>query len=348
MTESQFRTAFRGYDPADVDPVMTRLRKSVAESNEEVGRVNVALADARSELESLRARHAETEQRVAALTEQLDTAGRPSYAELGATVGKILTLAEEEAAGLKGAATAEAERVTSEARAAADDLASQARRDADELGSSSKAEAARILEDAKRKADDIIDHADRESSARREEAEAVYEHARQRATEAAADFEQTLAGRRGEATRDFEALLATHQAQLAESTARRDAAEAEATQLLEDAQRKSRALLDAAQAEATGLVSSARATADRVRSDSERELAAAAQRRDSITAQLSNVRQMLATLGQGHVQPDPVNVASPAPLDQTSDGGDPAEDDAEDHAQDDAEEPTPKVPSPSA
>jgi hypothetical protein len=33
-----------------------------------------------------------------------------------------------------------------------------------------------------------------------------------------------------------------------------------------------------------------------VRADSERELAAAAQRRDSINSQLANVRQMLATL----------------------------------------------------
>ena len=44
------------------------------------------------------------------------------------------------------------------------------------------------------------------------------------------------------------------------------------------------------------LVSEARATAERIRTESERELAAATQRRDSINAQLSNVRQMLATL----------------------------------------------------
>ena len=44
------------------------------------------------------------------------------------------------------------------------------------------------------------------------------------------------------------------------------------------------------------MVSRGQATADRVRAESERELAAAAQRRDSINAQLANVRQMLATL----------------------------------------------------
>ena len=59
---------------------------------------------------------------------------------------------------------------------------------------------------------------------------------------------------------------------------------------------RSRGLLADAEERATTMVAEARATADRVRAESERELAAAAQRRDSINAQLSNVRQMLATL----------------------------------------------------
>ena len=43
----------------------------------------------------------------------------------------------------------------------------------------------------------------------------------------------------------------------------------------------------------------------RVRADSERELAAATQRRDSINAQLANVRQMLATLTGAPAVADP-------------------------------------------
>ena len=43
-------------------------------------------------------------------------------------------------------------------------------------------------------------------------------------------------------------------------------------------------------------MSDTKLTASRVRAASERELAAASQRRDSINAQLANVRQMLATL----------------------------------------------------
>jgi len=58
-------------------------------------------------------------------------------------------------------------------------------------------------------------------------------------------------------------------------------------------------VLDAARSEAAALVASAKEQAERVRRDSERELSAATARRDSITAQLTNVRQMLATLGGG-------------------------------------------------
>ena len=77
-------------------------------------------------------------------------------------------------------------------------------------------------------------------------------------------------------------------------------------------------LADAEERSAT-MVADARATADRVRAESERELAAASQRRDSINAQLSNVRQMLATLtgtgvpGVGMAQPDAPQDAEPEP-----------------------------------
>ena len=49
-------------------------------------------------------------------------------------------------------------------------------------------------------------------------------------------------------------------------------------------------------AQADEIVPQAEARAARIRAESERELAAATQRRDSINAQLTNVRQMLATL----------------------------------------------------
>ena len=63
--------------------------------------------------------------------------------------------------------------------------------------------------------------------------------------------------------------------------------------------RENRRLVEEAEQQAASIVGDARAQAARIRADSERELAAASQRRDSINAQLANVRQMLATLTGG-------------------------------------------------
>ena len=124
----------------------------------------------------------------------------------------------------------------------------------------------------------------------------------------------------------------------------RAAAEERIARMLADAEERS-----------TTMVSEARSSADRVRAESERELAAAAQRRDSINAQLSNVRQMLATL-TGTV-PGVVGLSdAPAPS-ATAPHGDPVADaareesdapeaadgvDAQDDTQDDTPDDTPE------
>ncbi len=63
--------------------------------------------------------------------------------------------------------------------------------------------------------------------------------------------------------------------------------------------RENRRLVEDAEKQAASIVGDARAQAARIRADSDRELSAATQRRDSINAQLTNVRQMLATLTGG-------------------------------------------------
>ena len=63
-----------------------------------------------------------------------------------------------------------------------------------------------------------------------------------------------------------------------------------------DVTRESNRLLAEAQEQAEALVADAKGTAARVRADSDRELAAASQRRDAINQQLANVRQMLSAL----------------------------------------------------
>jgi cell division septum initiation protein DivIVA len=99
-------------------------------------------------------------------------------------------------------------------------------------------------------------------------------------------------------------------------------------------------VLDAARAEAAAVVGSAKEHAERIRRDSERELAAATARRDSITAQLSNVRNMLGTLGGGAAVGLPAEEehsleTTAAPADEAS--AVEAEEHAEVEAHDDAE-----------
>ena len=69
------------------------------------------------------------------------------------------------------------------------------------------------------------------------------------------------------------------------------------------------------QRRADDIIAEAKAQAERIRGESERELSAATQRRDSINSQLTNVRQMLATL-TGASLPDPLGDDARRPADQ--------------------------------
>ena len=81
-----------------------------------------------------------------------------------------------------------------------------------------------------------------------------------------------------------------------------------------DAERRARSTIETAQRQADDIIADARSKTDRIRSEAERELAALTHRRDSINAQLHNVREMLATLTGGAV-----NVNALAALDQAED-----------------------------
>jgi cell division septum initiation protein DivIVA len=94
-----------------------------------------------------------------------------------------------------------------------------------------------------------------------------------------------------------------HQSRLAEMESHIDLTRTSAEKMNDESVRESRRLVEEAEKQAASIVGEARAQAARVRADSDRELAAATQRRDSINAQLSNVRQMLATLTGGAMVP---------------------------------------------
>jgi hypothetical protein len=112
----------------------------------------------------------------------------------------------------------------------------------------------------------------------------------------AAEFEVSLANRRDHAERDLAARQEAAERNLRQTTEQADQQRAEAQKLRDQAERRFRQLLDTAQRQAEDTVAEARAKADQARREAGRELAALTHRRDSINAQLSNVREMLATL----------------------------------------------------
>jgi cell division septum initiation protein DivIVA len=285
MTETAptFRTTMRGYDPAAVDYRIAELTAALNAAHQEANE----MAERVSQLTAL----AEDSQLYAEQERQEVT-----FADFGDRVGQILILAEEEAAQIRAAAAAEVDEKLDEIESSTVKLRLDADRYASETRAAAEREAGRIVEEARRTADQLLDDADRQATARGEEAEALYERQRAQAARAAADFEQTLAGRRDKAEHVFQERTALAERQLAIAEEQVAQLRAETEQSTSEAARKAERLTAESKAAAEQIVAEAISRADRIRSESERELLAATQRRDSINAQLANVRHMLATL----------------------------------------------------
>jgi DivIVA domain-containing protein len=274
--QNTFKTVMRGYDPAEVDRRLDELTAAVTSLTQQ----RDGLATRVQELHDAAS----------------DAAEPPGFDHLGARVGQILALADEEATELRERARAEAEVYTTEVHASSAQSREEADQYATRIRSQAEATASRIEEEARKAADDHRDSAERDASVRIQEAEAVYEEQRARAAKAAADFETTLAGRRKAAEDEFTQKMAEWQARLDEANELAERTRTDADHSRAEAAREAGRLVEEARQEAARIVGDAKATAERVRADSERELTAASQRRDSINAQLGNVRQMLATL----------------------------------------------------
>ena len=290
-TSSQFRVVLRGYEPGQVDRRLEELSTAVHEAARQRDDLYLRV----QVLEDEKARLGET------------VAQEPAtFEHLGARVAQILALAEEEAADMRRVAADEVAKKHAEFAEQIGQIKGEADRYAAGTRSDAETEAARIVEDARRLADERIDGADRDAAARIQEAEAIYEEQRARSAKVAADFETTLASRRKAAEAEFAQQLGEANARLEEASQLVEQARSDATTLQGDASREARRLLDDAGLQAATIVNDAKALAARVRADSDRELVAATQRRDSINAQLANVRQMLATLtGTAPIALDP-------------------------------------------
>lgn len=281
--QPSFRIVRRGYEPTDVNRHVADLLKESGQHQQHIAELTAKVR----ELEASRA----------LVQEQAGDPG--SFADLGKRVGDILTLADDEAADIRSRAQGEADALVDDARTAADRMRMEAQEYAAARRAESEEEAETLVAAAHRRSDELADEAEREASARRAEANAVYEAQQAEAARAAADFETTLATRRDAAESEFAGQFETAKAQLVEAQAHLDRTRGDAQRIRAEAETGARRLLEDAQKEAEAQVAQARTHADRIREESDRELAAATQRRDSINAQLGNVRQMLATLTGG-------------------------------------------------
>ncbi len=295
MSDSpRFRTVMRGYEPTQVDQRLAEQEQALHALRAELEQHRAGAGDQQASCSSSCARSATRPGPRSARSRAEPQA--PTFEDLGSRIAQILGLARDEAEEMRGSATEEVSvlRLDAETQAAA--VREEADRYATDTRSAADVQAARMIENVQRQVDELLDGADREASARREEAEALYEQQRAAAAAAAADFETTLAERRQRAEADFTAQSTSSDAQLRDAQDRTESARAEAERVSVEAQRDADQLLADARQQADDLIASAKGRADRVRLDSERELAAATARRDSINAQLANVRQMLATL----------------------------------------------------
>jgi len=297
MSTPHFPTIFRGYDPAEVDRHLASIEHVVDSARQEVAEVTVELTKLTQENAELAKGLAQQKALVAELEAREAQPSSPSFAHLGERIGSMLSLADEEAASIRSSAIADAEEHRRLVEESATSVRTEADRYADEVRQRADVEASEIVARAKQESSILLDDAGREASARREEAEAYFENQRARAAAAAADFESTLKERRDRAAQEFTLAEGTHELRLQELQDRADVLARETEEQRAASTAEAVSILDQAKAEASAVVTTAKEQADRIKRDSERELAAATARRDSITAQLSNVRNMLATLG---------------------------------------------------
>jgi cell division septum initiation protein DivIVA len=304
-----FRVVLRGYETAEVDQRIDELTDQTTAAEQRI-----------MELTG-RIRELEAAQAFAAEQAEAEQAKPPSFGDFGARVGQILSLAEEEAAEIRTSAKSDFEDRQREAEQAAERVRTEADEYADQRRNEAETQAKKVIGDAHRQADTLREETERDAAARVAEAQAVYEGQRAKAAQAAADFETTLAERRDRVEQEFTAQFEATRAQLEEAQAHLEQIRGESQRIRGEAELSARRLVEDAQQQAADIVEQARAHADRIRAESERELAAATQRRDSINAQLTNVRQMLATLSNvapvGLIPVDPDD--EPGPMVQAED-----------------------------
>jgi len=265
--ESQFRTVLRGFDPEQVKSAMDEMHTSVVTARRLAADRTIELTRMQDHLNQVQRRLDEATARIAELEKQSPQSA-PSAGDVGARIGSILALANEEAEELRAAGRDQAQRTLAEADASAVAARSEAERHADQVRLTARGDADRVVDEARQRAAALLDEANRDADARRAEAQAIVDSHRAQADAVAA----------------FSGQIAKHTDRLQQASTRVE---------------------QLAHEEATLVQRQGQESTERIQRDTENQLAAVDARRQSITAQLSTVGELLQQLGRA-VGPDAV------------------------------------------
>lgn len=267
-TPNDFRIVLRGYEPAQVESRVRGLEEEIA-----------------------RLRADQPSLRIAAPPQE-----PASYEHLGLRMMRILDLATEEADAVREAARAEVEQAHADSLAAAALLCEQAELEAEQIRADARAEADDATERARLAVADLLDAATREAAIRRREAESLLERQRAAVVTANEEFERAIAQRSEAADQAFRHAEADHRRRLDALGRHLSAQQTEIEAGRAQAKQEAREIIDAAHAQAAGIIEQARNTAAQLRAAADREIAAAVQRRDSLNAELAELREVLGSL----------------------------------------------------
>ena len=260
--EPQFRTVLRGFDPEQVKSALDEMQTPLTRSAAGRGPHHRAHPDAGQHLNQVQRRLDEATARIAELESKQATAERPSAGDVGARIGSILALANEEAEELRAAgrdagATRPWRRPTRRPSAARSEARAPRRPACD---SRARGDADQVVDEARQRAAALLDEANRDADARRAEAQAIVDSHRAQADAVAA----------------FSGQIAKHTDRLQQASTRVE---------------------QLAHEEATLVQRQGQESTERIQRDTENQLAAVDARRQSITAQLSTVGELLQRAG---------------------------------------------------
>ena len=258
--ESQFRTVLRGFDPEQVKSAMDEMHTSVVTARRLAADRTIEVTRMQDHLNQVQRRLDEATARIAELEQQAPQSA-PSAGDVGARIGSILALANEEAEELRAAGRDQAQRTLAEADASAMAARSEAERHADQVRLTARGDADRVVDEARQRAAALLDEANRDADARRAEAQAIVDSHRAQADAVAA----------------FSGQIAKHTDRLQQASTRVE---------------------QLAHEEATLVQRQGQESTERIQRDTENQLAAVDARRQSITAQLTTVGELLHELGR--------------------------------------------------